>query len=211
MAPCLGPIISGFSVPVLGWRYSSWELLWLAGPMFFLLFICLPETSADNILLRRARRLRKASGNLSLKSQSELSQKHLSAKSILFDALIKPWEINILDPAVLFSTLYSALTYTIFFSFFEAFPIVYEGIYGFNTGEAGLAFVAAIVGQLLFVPVYMVYLRIVKARVMRGPPGPPEDRLIPALWACFLLPVGLLIFGMSAVRLYRAQLTSISL
>lgn len=197
----MGPIVSGFSVPVLGWRYSSWELLWLTGPVFLFLFIYLPETSADNILLRRARRLRKASGNLALKSQSELLQKHLSAKSIVFNALIKPWEINILDPAVLFSTLYSALNYTIFFSFFEAFPIVYIGVYGFNTGEAGLAFMAAILGQLLFVPIYMVYLRVVKARVMRGLLGPPENRLIPALWACFLLPVGLLVFGKSAAQL----------
>jgi DHA1 family multidrug resistance protein-like MFS transporter len=195
----MGPIISGFSVPVKGWRWSSWELLWFIGPIFCLLFICLPETSADNILLRRARRLRKTTGNSSLKSRSEImSKKHLSASSIVFDALIKPWEINIKDPAVLFSTLYSALTYTIFYSFFEAFPIVYMGVYGFNSGEVGLVFVAAIVGQLLFVPAYMLYLRIVKTRAVRGYQGPPEDRLIPALWACFLLPVGLLIFGRSA-------------
>ena len=173
----------------------------MTGPIFILLFICLPETSADNILLRRARRLRKITGNQALRSQSEISQKKLlDAKSVLFDALIKPWEINILDPAVLFSTLYSALTYTIFYSFFEAVPIVYIGIYGFNTGEAGLAFVAAIIGQLIFVPAYIVYLRIVKARLAKGPLGPPEDRLIPALWACILLPVGLLIFGTSAMQ-----------
>lgn len=99
-------------------------MLWLSGPVFLLMFFSLPETSPATILLQRARRLRKSLDKSNLKSQSEIDQAHMTAKERAFDALIskcyfafrnaeltaaivEPWEINALDPAVLFSTFYS--------------------------------------------------------------------------------------------------------
>jgi MFS transporter, DHA1 family, multidrug resistance protein len=78
----------------------AWEMLWVSAPVCIAMFISLPETSADNILLRRARRLRKLTGRTDLFSQSEIDQSNMTTKQITFNALIKPWEINILDPAV---------------------------------------------------------------------------------------------------------------
>ncbi len=43
----------------------------------------------------------------------------MTVDHVAYDALIKPWKINALDPAVLFSTVYSALVYGIYYSFFE--------------------------------------------------------------------------------------------
>jgi MFS family permease len=100
IGPAVTPIIAGFSIGSEGWHWFAWEILWLSGPICLLMFISLPETSAPNILLRRARRLRKITGKVTLKSQSEIDQSHLSAREVAFDALIKPWEINALDPAV---------------------------------------------------------------------------------------------------------------
>lgn len=78
----------------------AWELLWLTAPIAIMMLISLPETSAANILLRRAHRLRKLTGRSDLRSQSEIDQDKMTANEVLFDALIKPWEINLLDPAV---------------------------------------------------------------------------------------------------------------
>ena len=64
------------------------------------MLISLPETSSSNILLRRARRLRKVTGNGNLFSQSEIDQVGMNAGDIAYEALIKPWQINALDPAV---------------------------------------------------------------------------------------------------------------
>ena len=94
MGPVLAPIIAGFSVGPMGWHWFAWELFWLSAP------ICLLETSAQNILLRRAQRFRELSGRLNLKSQSEIDQSDMSVNDITFDALIKPWQINALDPEV---------------------------------------------------------------------------------------------------------------
>jgi DHA1 family multidrug resistance protein-like MFS transporter len=64
------------------------------------MYIALPETSAATILLRRARRLRETTGNTNLKAQSELDQAHISARDVLFNALIKPVRlINLLSNA----------------------------------------------------------------------------------------------------------------
>jgi DHA1 family multidrug resistance protein-like MFS transporter len=65
-----------------------------------MMLISLPETSSSNILLRRARRLRKVTGNGNLLAQSEIDQVGMNAGDIAYEALIKPWQINALDPAV---------------------------------------------------------------------------------------------------------------
>lgn len=76
----------------------------------------MPETSAPNILLRRAERLRKFANSQRLKSQSEIDQAHLTVSSIAVDALIKPLEITLKDPAVMFVQIYAAIIYGIYYS-----------------------------------------------------------------------------------------------
>jgi DHA1 family multidrug resistance protein-like MFS transporter len=164
------------------------------------MFFALPETSSDKILLQRAKRLRASTGRTDLKSESEMRQEKISSRRIAFNALIKPWEINIKDPAMLFTTLYTALTYAIYYSFFESFPLVYQDIYHFNLGELGLAFLAVLVGLLIAVIAYSAYFRWIadpkfaQAEKM-GKEIPPEARLWPGLIATFFIPTGLFIFG----------------
>lgn len=188
--------MAGFSVPAKNWHWSLWEQLWLSAPVFLLLFFLLPETSSDNILLRRAARLRKVTGDTNLRSQSEIDQEHMSAKEMAFDALIKPWEMNILDPAIMFTTLYSSLCYAIFYSFFEVFPLVFPEIYQFSLGESGLAFLSVPVGVLLAVTIGLLYYGFcVEPGLVRNGSPAPEVWLRPGLIGNFLLPIGLFIFG----------------
>lgn len=197
LGPALGPVISGFAVSAKGWRWSSWELLWLSAPILLLLAIFLPETSHDAILLRRARRLRKHTARNDLKSQSEIDVANLTLRQIAQEALIKPWQINILDPAVLFTTVYTALVYGIFYSFFESFPLVYPVIYGFNLGQTGLPFLVVLVALVICLCGYCAYFYYHAEPIMRSQPGfgSPEARLVPGLYASFLVPVGCFLFG----------------
>lgn len=200
MGPALGPIISGFSVQAKDWRWSMWEMLWMNGPVFLSLFLLLPETSSANILLRRAQRLRKLTGNENLKSQSEIDQANLSARDITIEALWRPFQLVILDPSIAFTAVYTALIYGIFYSFFEAFPLVYNGMYGFNLGEMGVTFLSVSVGVLLSVIWYWYYIRyhVEPLMLTEGGLGAPERRLRPALFVTLLVPVGLFIFGWTA-------------
>lgn len=195
--PALGPLISGFSVPAKNWHWSLWEILWLAGPVFLSVMFFLPETSSPNILLRRASRLRKITGNPNLKSQSEIDQSKLTVNEVIVDNLWRPFQINIQDPAVLFTSVYVALIYGIYYSFFEVFPLVYgEGGYGMNLGQLGLVFLCILVAVLIAIPSYWSYLYwIANPEIISKGLPPPERRLIPAIYASTLAPIGLFIFA----------------
>ncbi|KAL9627711.1 MAG: hypothetical protein Q9164_007518, partial [Protoblastenia rupestris] len=79
----------------------------------------MPETSSSNILLRRARRLRAIDGNSRLKAQSEIDQGNMKIGTLVWNSIVTPMEISIKDPAVLFTNIYTALQYGIYYSFFE--------------------------------------------------------------------------------------------
>jgi len=197
--PALGPIISGFSVQAENWRWSLWEMLWMNAPIFISMFLLLPETSSSNILLRRAKRLRKVTGDSRLKAQSEIDQANLTAKDIAVEALVRPFQLVVLDPSIAFTAVYTALVYGIFYSFFEAFPLVYVGMYGFNLGELGLTFLSVTVGVILSITWYWWYIRyFVEPSIKANGLGAPERRLIPALFVTWFVPAGLFIFGWTA-------------
>ncbi|KAI1124471.1 cycloheximide resistance protein [Nemania abortiva] len=72
--PVVGPVISAFAVEQATWRWTMYELPILSGFTFIVMVCFLPETNADTILLCRARRLRRLSGNNTFRSESEKKQ-----------------------------------------------------------------------------------------------------------------------------------------
>ncbi|KAK5805814.1 hypothetical protein VI817_000072 [Penicillium citrinum] len=150
-APAIAPSIAGFSVMKNGWKRSMWEILWGAAPCFIMMLF-LPETSGPTILHKRAARLRALTDNQYLRAPSEIDGK-CDINSILYGALAMPWKINALDPAIMFTTIYIALVYAIFYSFFEVVPLVYQGVC-----DMGLVFLAAIIAVLIAMPFYYIFI-----------------------------------------------------
>ncbi|KAI1444496.1 major facilitator superfamily transporter [Annulohypoxylon stygium] len=197
--PALGPLLSGFSVPIMGWRWSLLEIIWAASPVFLAMFAFLPETSTPNLLLRRAQRLRRLTGDERFMSQSEMDQRNLDKKAVIIDALIKPLEITLKDPAILFVQTYTAIIYGIYYSFFEVFPLVYPVYYGMGYGQIGLVFLCILVACLIGVIAYTSYLYFyMTPRIARRGFPIHENRLIPALGAAFGPTIGLFIFAWTA-------------
>ncbi|KAI1134505.1 major facilitator superfamily transporter [Hypoxylon sp. FL0543] len=197
--PALGPLLSGFSAPIMGWRWSLLEIIWAASPIFLVMFAFLPETSTPNLLLRRAQRLRKLTGSERFMSQSEMDERNLDKRAVLIDALIKPLEITLKDPAILFVQLYTAIIYGIYYSFFEVFPLVYPVYYGMDAGHVGLVFLCVLVACLLGVAAYASYLYFyMSPRIARHGFPAHEARLAPALAAAFGPTAGLFVFAWTA-------------
>lgn len=197
--PALGPLLSGFAVTAKGWRWSLWEIVWIAAPVFVTMFLLVPETSTPNILLRRAKRLRKLTGDHRLKSQSEIDQANLNPREVAVSALIKPFEITLKDPAIAFVNLYTALVYGIYYSFFEVFPLVYPVYYGMSIGIVGVVFLCVLIACGIGVAIYCLYLSLylipdILKRGLRA----QEHRLVPALFGSFGPPIGLFIFAWTA-------------
>ncbi|KAF5694112.1 H+ antiporter FLR1 [Fusarium denticulatum] len=195
----LGPLISAYAVTAKGWRWSLYESIWVSAPVLVALFIFMPETSAPNILHRRAERLRRFAGSQRLQSQSEIDQAHLTVSGIAVEALIKPLEITIKDPAVLFVQIYSAILYAIYYSYFEVFPLVFPVYYDMTLGEVGLVFICIAVGCILAIILYGLYLYYVLIpRMKKSGIAQQEEVLSPGLAACFGPTIGLFIFAWTA-------------
>jgi DHA1 family multidrug resistance protein-like MFS transporter len=82
------------------------------------------------------------------------------------------------------------------YSFFESFPLVYLGTYGFSIGIMGAVFISVIIGAGLGVIVYwsLVYF-IYEPYTLKYGIGNPEYRLVPGIFSAALAPAGMFIFG----------------
>lgn len=87
-----------------------------------------------------------------------------------------------------FSVLYGLL-----YMFFIAYPVVYQEGKGWNAGSTGLMFIPIAVGVIMSAAcspfVNKHYLTLVAKH--NGKP-PAEARLIPMMWSCWFIPIGLL-------------------
>lgn len=196
MGPALGPL-TGYAVEVKTWRWPLWIQVWLCAPVLILMFFAMPETSAQNILYRRAKRLRAATQWKELRSHAEVEQQTLSLRKIVVESLVRPIQISILDPGTGFMNIYVSLVYAIYYSFFESFPLIYPPLYGFGLGATGLTFLSVVATTSLGAAGYMLYVYYyVEAKIRRTGELPSlESRLIPAIPASVLMPIGLFLFG----------------
>jgi DHA1 family multidrug resistance protein-like MFS transporter len=206
--PVLGPLIGGFtsqhfmktSLGTGAWRWTIWPLLMATGVTLLILTFFMPETSSTNILLRRAKRIRAATGNPHLRSRGELIGEQMTGKEIALMTFVRPFRLGLGEPIALSINLHIGLVYGILYSFFESFPIVFNETYGFNMGEAGLAFVGILVANLLsymafawwFLSYYRPKLVAAKGKLA------PELWLHPAMVGGICLPISLFFFGWTA-------------
>jgi len=197
--PVLGPLVGGFAVMAKGWTWTIWELMWLSGFCLVFLFFLLPETSSPNIMYRRTKRLRKLTGNDKLTCEQELQSAEMKPKDVIMMSLVKPITLNFQEPIVFLLNLYIGLIYALLYVWFESFPLVFEGIYGFNIGLQGLAFLGILIGTLVAAAVIFAwnYYYLEKQFDDEGNVA-PEKRLMPAMVGCFFVPICLFWFGWSA-------------
>ncbi|TQN67547.1 Caffeine resistance protein 5 [Colletotrichum shisoi] len=197
--PTLGPVVGGFAAMSKGWTWPIWELMWLSGLVFILLFFCLPETSSTNILYRRAKRLRKITGNDKIKSEPEVMAEDLTGKEIVVMCLVRPLTLNFAEPMVFLLNLYIALIYGLLYIWFESFPVIFTGIYGFSPGMQGLAFLGIMAGAFVAIPPFFWYLhKHLEPQFDENGDIQPEKRLPPAFVGAFAIPLCLFWFGWSA-------------
>jgi len=139
---------------VVDWRWTFWVGLMFAGVSLVLLAF-LPETYGPTILKAKAKRIRKESGDTNVFAPIELEKK--GAKQMVTVVLLRPLHMIVSEAIVLFTCLYLSLAYAIFYLFFVAYPLIFQGIYHFNTGEAGLTFLPIFVGALGALGIFVYY------------------------------------------------------
>ena len=196
LGPVMGPLVGGFAVEAKGWTWTIWELMWLSGFCFVILFFFMPETSSANILYRRTRRLRKITGNTKLICEPELAGEQMTGAEIVKMILVRPFTLGFLEPICLALNMYIALIYGILYIWFESFPIVFIEIYGFSLGTQGLAFIGILVGVFVVFPPFLWYFhKYTEPKFDENGNLQPEQRLPPSFVGAFCIPICLFIFG----------------
>ncbi|CAR31105.1 ZYRO0E09966p [Zygosaccharomyces rouxii] len=197
-APVTGPLLGASMVVAKNWRWIFWLLMWMSAALLILLVFFFPETGEDNILYRRCMRIRKITGDDRYYTFKAREEAKLTFKDIAVVALYRPFEIIVKEPIVLALDIYIALCYGTFYLFFEAFPIVFAGVYHFTLIELGLAYMGFCVGCVFAYAISLIFLTQYAARQAKKNKFTPETFLVLAMGVCWCLPLALFLFGWAA-------------
>ncbi|OJJ50068.1 hypothetical protein ASPZODRAFT_59151 [Penicilliopsis zonata CBS 506.65] len=162
--PCIGPWVSGY-ISVVNWRWSFWFGLICAG-LTLPLVAFMPETYSPVILQRRARRLRKDTGNASIVAPLDIENRNLTQALLL--TLSRPFRMVMHEWIVSLTCLYVSLAYAVFYLYFEAYPIIFQDLYGMSPGPAGLCFLPIGVGAMFSCLVFIWYDKYLARAKARG-------------------------------------------
>lgn len=113
-----GPLVGGFIADNKGWRWLYWIQLIVGGFVYVLMTLTVPETYAPTILLKRARRLRKETGDTSYVTEQEIDRRPLSEE--IGEFILRPYQLLFTELIVFLIALYMSVLYGLLYMFFVA-------------------------------------------------------------------------------------------
>ncbi|OCL09910.1 MFS general substrate transporter [Glonium stellatum] len=192
IAPVLGPTVGGFISQAKGWRWTFWLIVIIASPLQLLFLLFYRETYRVRILQRKAARLRKETGNHSLRSRYELNK---TPAIMLRDSVFRPLQLLFTSPVVLLVGICSALNMSLVYVIITSLSIIYDEVYHFRKGFLGLTYLGLGFGMILSVHFCGQFLDRYLQRKIAAGHGRPEHRLPPMVLGSVLVPLGVLAFG----------------
>ncbi|CAG8955438.1 hypothetical protein HYFRA_00010304 [Hymenoscyphus fraxineus] len=198
--PVLGPVAGGFVTQSLGWRWVFWIITIASGTIALITAIIMRETYAPLLLERKASKLRKSTGNTSLKVEPA-SSTPISATELFWRTVTRPSKMILFSPIILSLGIYTGIVFAYLYLMLVTFIEVYEQKYGFGIGITGLTYLGLGVGcSIGMIGFGTASDRIMKRQTARGKPNIPENRLITMIPAVVMLPVGLFWYGWTAEK-----------
>lgn len=200
LGPVMGPIFGGLladNAPT--WRWIYWTFLIIAGVLYVIFILAIPETHHSTILKKRAQYLRKVTGDDSYKSLSELKVRTLA--KVAEESFLRPF-VLLRELIVFLMTLYMSVVYGLLYMFFFAYPIVFMEGKGWSASKTGIMFIPIGVGVIASTAIAPFinsdYNKRAQVYRDRGELPPAELRLIPMMFGCWFVPVGLFAFAWSS-------------
>lgn len=194
IGPAIGPLVGGFLADACGWRWLYWIQLIASFVVWVLITFTVPETYAPTILLRRAKKMRKETGNSEHVTEQELDTRPFTERLGVF--MIRPFQLLFRELIVFLISVYMSVLYGLLYMFFVAYPIIFQKRKGYSAGITGLMFIPIAVGVVaaaMCAPIVNNhYIKMVHK--YNGKP-PAEIRLIPMMLSCWFIPIGLFIFA----------------
>lgn len=212
----IGPISGAYLVERNGWRWTAWLTLIMCGAAGVLSIFQLRESSHNRILMARAARLRRETGDDRLRAQAEMAS--LNPQVLLRKYCTKPVRMFIQEPILIVMTVYLTLVYGSLYLSYQLFPREFEAR-GWSTPVAYLPFIAVGLGLMSALGLFSLFTMtwykkrwVAAQKAGGGEPAPsriaPEDRLPPMILGAVLLPPSLLWFGWSGNTHWASQVIS---
>lgn len=163
------------------------------------IFLVMPESRSTILLDREARRRRRTGEDPHIYGPNELKKPRISLKEAGI-VWVRPFEMFVREPIVLFLSLLSGFSDALIFTFLESFPEVYTK-WDFGILAQAWAFIpinaAYFAAYLLYLPCFW------RDDTIRARKGPdcflPERRLKVLLWLAPLEPIGLIGFAWTSL------------
>ncbi|KAJ7282653.1 major facilitator superfamily domain-containing protein [Mycena rebaudengoi] len=190
LGPVFGPLISGFMNQNLDWRWTYRMLLMWTFVELVAIFLFVPESYNPVLLKRKARRLRKSTGDDTYWAPLDRRDTSL-ARSLLFSCST-PFKLLLLDRMALLLDIWTALLLGILYLTFQAFPVIFGQIHHFNMQTTGLSFLGIGFGMVVALASQPIWNRVFSREAAKyGGEAPPETRLIMGQLGGILVPLGL--------------------
>ncbi|CAG7946532.1 unnamed protein product [Penicillium salamii] len=145
--PVIGQLIGSFIPPALGWRWLEWIMLIMGGTVLVTVILFQPETYGDLLLYRKAKALRKQTGNPRYRAPMEVNK--LPLKQRLIVAVSRPFLWSYTEPIVLLMALYLTIVYIILFTFLEGYKFIFGETYGLSQELTSITWAGMFVGMTL--------------------------------------------------------------
>ncbi|ORY76533.1 major facilitator superfamily domain-containing protein [Leucosporidium creatinivorum] len=195
ISPCLGPIFGGYMAMNISWRWIYWFQVIVTGFLFFAVLLFMPETYAPTLLARRAKRLRKETGDQSIMTEQEMKRR--PGPEIVREALLRPMVMLVTEPIMAAFSGFLCLVYGLLYGFFFAVPIIFAEGHGFSYGQTGLVFFGILIGIAIIAitgcPAQENYYQ--RRVIADGGSTVPETRLPMMMGCAITLPISLFIFA----------------
>lgn len=148
VGPFTGPFTGGFiTASYLGWRWTLYlpAILSFANGAISVFF--LNETYPPCILVQKAARLRKQTGNWGIHAKQEKVE--IEFMGLLEKYFTRPLKMLLTEPIILLVSLYMSFIYGLVYALLEAYPFVFQETYGMKNGVDGLPFIGLTIGTVI--------------------------------------------------------------
>ncbi|KAK9369740.1 major facilitator superfamily domain-containing protein [Lipomyces kononenkoae] len=200
--PTIGTVV-GSAIAISGndgWRWTNYLCAIYTFIIAILSAIFVPETYHPVVLSKKAKKLRVTTQNWAWHSRQD--ELEMTINDILTKNLIRPFAM-LMTPIVAAMCTYGAFAYGILYLGIVAVPVEFRNLRNWPVVTSSLPslgmFVGVVIGGGLNMYVGRRYGRILLAN--NGKPI-PEERLLGTFVGCFLLPIGLFIFGWTSPPKY---------
>ncbi|KZT56967.1 MFS general substrate transporter [Calocera cornea HHB12733] len=196
--PAVGPMISGFIVEKIDWRWIFWITTIADGIVQILGLFFLRETYAPKLLGDKVRRLRLETGNTKLYSIYDREDR--SMRAIVTRGMIRPFVFLGTEPLCQIIGTYMALMYGVLYLLLTTFASLWVVDYGESSGISGLNYLAIGAGYTAGsqIGARMIDVTYRRRKAKNNGVGLPEFRIPIILVSAPVSVLGLILYGWSA-------------